>query len=293
MKQKPSISFFGGDLRQVRVTESLKNAGYGVSAFGMERIPASESSSLRSAASCTDCLQEADAVVFPLPYLGMDKTLYAPFAESPILWEQILSSMEPDQLLLAGRADDALRFSAASRGIRLIDYADREDFLIRNAVPTVEGALAIALNETSRTIHQSRCLVLGYGRIGRLLSASLRDLGAYVTVCARKPADLAEISANRLTGLPFSLRHKNIKACDIIFNTVPAQVLTEDILADVRSDCLILDLASRPGGVDFEAAKNLGKRAIRALSLPGKIAPDTAGDIIKDTLIQILEEQEV
>ena len=68
-------------------------------------------------------------------------------------------------------------------------------------------------------------------------------------------------------------------------------IINGSMLRQLREDCLIIDLASKPGGVDFESAKRLGRNVIWALSLPGKTAPLTAGNIIRDTINNILNEQ--
>lgn len=138
------------------------------------------------------------------------------------------------------------------------------------------------------TIHGSRCLVIGFGRIGKLLSLRLRALGARVTVSARKPEDAALIRAldmqSEVTG-PFA---RGLDCYDLIVNTVPAPVLGQTELSRIRPDCLILDLASKPGGVDQGAAENLGRQVIHALSLPGRVAPATAGYLIRDTILDYL-----
>ena len=77
---------------------------------------------------------------------------------------------------------------------------------------------------------------------------------------------------------------------DLVVNTVPARVLSEKELRDLKPGCLVIDLASKPGGVDFEAATRLGVRAIWALSLPGKVAPVSAGRAIKNTIYNMLSE---
>lgn len=164
---------------------------------------------------------------------------------------------------------------------------------IANAVPTAEGAIEIAMTETPITIHGSKCLVTGYGKIGKILSKMLCGLGAQTYVEARKYADLAMIEGHGYEPLALGELKSRIGEFDIIFNTVPAMIFDENILKNVKKDALIIDLASKPGGVDFEAAKELGVRVIWALSLPGKVAPTTSGAIIKDTIMNMLKEMEV
>ena len=161
---------------------------------------------------------------------------------------------------------------------------------IPNAVPTAEGAIEIAITETPFTIHGSKSLVLGYGKIGKILSKDLYALGAQTYVEARKYADLAMIEGHGYEPLPLDNLKDHIHEFDIIFNTIPSLILDDEILTKVKKDALIIDLASKPGGIDFDAAKSYGLKVIWALSLPGKIAPVSSGAIIKDTIMNIIKE---
>lgn len=161
---------------------------------------------------------------------------------------------------------------------------------ITNAVPTAEGAIEIAMTETPFTLHGSKCLVTGYGRIGKILSKMLCGIGARVSVEARKFADLAHIEGNSCKAVPLCELVHHVGEFDVIFNTVPYLIFDADMLRRLKKDALLIDLASRPGGVDFEAAKQMGIRVIWALSLPGKVAPVSAGAIIKDTIVNVMQE---
>lgn len=159
-----------------------------------------------------------------------------------------------------------------------------------DAVPTAEGAIQIALEELPITLQGARVLVIGYGRLGRTLAPRLAGLGARVSVSARRWADLAWIEAEGY-GVEHTGQLKGwLCGYDLVVNTVPARVLDEETLRDLKPGCLVIDLASKPGGVDFEAARRLGVRAIWALSLPGKTAPVTAGRAIRTAIYNILNE---
>lgn len=159
-----------------------------------------------------------------------------------------------------------------------------------NAPPTAEGAVQIAMEELPITLHGARVLVIGYGRVGKLVAHRFAALGAKVSVAARKFSDLAWAEA-----LGYGVEQTGalvgwLCAYDLVVNTVPARVLSEKELRDLKPGCLVMDLASKPGGVDFETAGVLGIKAIWALSLPGKVAPVTAGKVIKNTIYNILSE---
>jgi dipicolinate synthase subunit A len=168
----------------------------------------------------------------------------------------------------------------------------REEFEIANAVPTAEGAIQIAMEEMPITIYNSRAVVVGYGRIGKILSNSLKLLGCDVTVVARKESARALARANCLKAVGFSKMCEEIEKADVLFNTVPQMVIDKNALMHAK-DTLILDLASKPGGVEFDAARDIGVKVIWAIGLPGKVAPISAGKIIKDTITNIFSEIEL
>lgn len=147
------------------------------------------------------------------------------------------------------------------------------------------------MESTDSTLHNSRCLVIGYGRIGRLLADRLLALGAEVTVSARKYGDLAWIEAWGCRSVQTGALTGQLERFDLIFNTAPALILDGTRLRETRKNCVIIDLASAPGGVDLEAAKRLSRQVIPAPGLPGKVAPRTAAAAIRDSVYHILEER--
>lgn len=177
-----------------------------------------------------------------------------------------------------------------ARGLRWRDYFAREELAVANAIPTAEGALQIAMERSAVTLHGCRALVIGYGRIGRILADRLRGVEAFVTVAARRCDQLAWAEADGCT--PQRLQDLQGWLCgyDVIFNTVPATILTRPLLADVKRECVIIDVASEPGGVDREAARELGVEVVWARGLPGKVAPVTAARAIRQSVYHILQE---
>jgi len=162
---------------------------------------------------------------------------------------------------------------------------------VYNAVATAEGALEIAMKTFEGTINGARCLVCGFGRIGKALTSMLRALGADVYTSARKASDLAWIDLSGAKAVRTDELYK-LENFDIIFNTIPAEIFTPVMLAKIAMRAVLIDLASGKGGVDKYAAERLGITYIHALSLPGKATPKTAGEIIKNTIYHILEEDD-
>lgn len=281
----------GGDLRYRYLTRELLGDGYNVCVYGFDSkdIEASEGC---FHASLREAVEQSDIIVLPLPVTVDGKTLNAPYSSKPILIESLFEHISNDKLILGGIIPQSLRKYAEDKGLQIEDFFEREELSVLNAIPTAEGALAIAMEELPITIHGSECLITGYGRVGRLMEKTLNALGAKVTVAVRKAKDKAWLKVNSTDSINIEQLSKyELDKFDLVINTVPVTILTQGVLKRLKSDVLIIDLASKPGGVDMEAASRLGLKTIWALSLPGKVAPKTAGIIIKDTILNIIGER--
>lgn len=293
MNKPLTFSLIGGDLRQLYAASLLAADGHKVRIYGFGNSTPSNKS-IYIATSVKDCTEIADVVILPMPYsISGGNIINSPLTSELINTNEIISSTPQNRQIFAGKVDSFLFELCRNNQLSCIDYSKREELAIMNAIPTAEGALSIALSNTPYTLRDSKCLVIGYGRIGKILSKILQSLGAFVTPTARKYSDLATIYANGFEPIHTNSLEKNISKYDIIFNTVPYKILDFKALSATKNNVLIIDLASIPGGVDFETANKLNRKTIQALSLPGKFAPETAGKIIKDTIINILEESEV
>lgn len=284
-----NIWVIGGDLRQVKLSELLIQDGHTVQTYGMERRP--EPHTLPGSDTLHG-LERADCVILPLPVTVERNMLNTPLSDQRIPVRAVLDAMTEGQLLCAGRVSPELEEEAAKRGLVLRDYFAREELKIKNAIPTAEGAIQIAMEELPTTLYGTRVLVIGCGRIGRLLASRLKGMGAKVTVSARKYKDLAWIEAFGCCSEHTDQLDGWLGGYQLVINTVPARVLDGARLRDLDPGTLVIDLASKPGGVDFKAAAEQGIKVIWALSLPGKVAPMTSGKIIRDTIYHIMQELE-
>lgn len=278
------ISVIGGDLRQLITAGLFFENGIETAVFGFDNYTG-EFPPVVKCLSAADAIFGATAVVLPLPCTLDDESLNAPLHDKKIMLNDIFRHLTAEQILCAG-------MYSADRP-NTFDYYEREDFKILNSIPTAEGAIAIALNETPITLHGAKTVILGYGRIGKILAERLKGLGCTVTVVSKKDEDLAFCEAYSYNPVPIKRLSKAIADADIIFNTIPAVILNLPTLNYVNKQTLIIDLAARPGGVDFDAAKQLGIKVNRALSLPGKVAPVTAGGIVYKTVCNILKQEGV
>ena len=183
-----------------------------------------------------------------------------------------------------------LRSLCAKHGIGLIELFERDDVAILNSIPTAEGAVKMAIENTDFTIHGSTCMVLGLGRTGLTLVRTLQGLGAKVLTGVLLPEQFAR--AAEMGATPFYTRDLLDYAgnIDLLFNTIPTMIVTAQMIAGLPSKAVIIDLASKPGGTDFHFAEKRGLKAILAPGLPGIVAPVTAGRIIADCVIQLIKE---
>ena len=276
---KKTIAVLGGDRRMALLARLLAQDGYsvrtwGLGAFGAEDTPLEE-------AVC------AERIVLPVP-LSRGKNLNCTASALPLCG--LFALLRAEQSIYAGGVKDADRITAAEHGLTLTDYLAREELAVRNGVPTAEGAIAAAMAATEVTLCGTPCLVVGFGRIGKLLAHRLRGLGAEVAVSARRLDDLAWIDAFGYRGLHTNRLAGTLGDFRVVFNTVPHTVLSGELLRELPQDCVLIELASQPG-FDRAAAEALGLKCISALGLPGKAAPETAAHAIWTTLKKIWEEE--
>lgn len=274
------ISFVGGDIRMIYAAEHFLHEGKRVFVYGFEKAEKRPDGIIFSD-DIDFVLEEADKIVFPVPMSRDKESVVAPFSENKIYAEDVLSKISEKTKIYGGMVGTGIYKR------EIYDYAARDDFAIRNAVPTAEAAMMLAIKETSMTIFKMRVAVIGFGRVGRVLSKSLVSLGADVSVFAGRAESKAIGDTYFCETFDFADFKNNANKFDCVFNTVPHTVLFGDSLAALKPDTPVIELASSPGGIDREAAKSIGINIVDAPSLPGRVTPKTAGMIIYKTLSEM------
>lgn len=288
MISNEKFGIIGGDLRQIYLAKKLQKDKNEVFVCGFENFVDFDKLKLKSL-KMSDLISSSKYIILPVPASRNKKVINAPFSNADIVLSEKLFSNLKNKVVFAGIVSSLIEDVKPS-GLYIRDYYQRQDFLIPNALLTAEGAVSIALKEYGKSIFSSRCLVVGFGRIGKILAKLLKNMGAKVTVSARSVKDisLAKISGFETT----NVSKINEKAdFDLIFNTVPALVLDAAVLSFLSSARMIIDLASAPGGTDKFAAEELGIKLIPALGIPGKCFPEAAGEIIADVIYKMIEEE--
>lgn len=280
---KQTVAFIGGDKRQLYAAKALLKQGYTVYLVGFDKLKHSGELHITD---FDTALKKAEIFIFPVT--GVRGTAVpCNYSENEIILADNLLEQLKSKIVFCGKSDS---LQCLSSELRINDYLRREEFAVANALPTAEGAVQIAMEQYQGTIFGSRCLVVGYGRIGKILSRMLRALNGDVTVSARKADHFRYIQADGNKAMK-TQDIDSLENFDIVFNTVPKLVVDKQVLAKTNSETLIIDLASLPGGVDFDTAEKLGVKAIHALSLPGKCSPKAAGEIISDTILDMIKEE--
>lgn len=224
-------------------------------------------------------IEDADVVLLPYPITFDGETVNAPLYKKTVLLSDVFSHLKPKHILLTG--GKLPKEFHAEEICRTYDYAASEELLWANAKLTAEGLLRLVIEELPTALSATSVAVLGAGRVGTETAKLLLRAGCEVTIFARSTKDF------ETKVLPFDYFIQHAQSFDSVINTVPALVLDEQRLCALRPDCLILEAASAPYGLDFRVADRHGIKSIIAGSLPGKTAPKTAAEIICKSVLKL------
>ncbi len=285
------ISVVGGDEREQEIARLAALTGAEVRAFGFP-WPADGIDGVTLVDSVEAAFRGANVVLMPIPLPQDDGTIFS--TEKIVPREDLLSLMSSNWHIITGKSDAGMREAAESLEIEIHEYEQDQSLILLRGPAIVEAALKIVIENTRITIHKASIGVVGQGNIGSLLTRALIALGGRVTVAARNPAQRAAAYAAGAETVTIDRLAKAAGGFDMVLSTVPAPVVTAEVIDQLPSDALVMDLAAPPGGVDLEYAKTTGRPAIWARAL-GRRAPITVGASqwigIEKIIAQILEER--
>ena len=265
-----NIASIGGDSRQKYTIKKLVEFGYRVDDLDV----------------LDDNISFYDAFILPLPvstdgiYINSAKITIAEF----------LKKINDNQIVFVGKADEKLKKQLEQKGNVCADYYLRDEFALKNAEPTALGVLLFVMNNIKRSLSKLNVLTVGYGKCSRAVSKMFHDLGANVTAASRKYLTVAEAESNGLNACLIKDINKHVQFSDVIINTVPVKILNKEFIDLIKDGAIIIDISSAPYGFDYDYAKKVGKKITLLPSIPGRYFPETAGEIIADTIINIIEE---
>ncbi len=244
--------------------DELKKQGYSVSSLGLKNDDNGK-------------IEDADVVLLPVPTTRDGTNVFCPQSDK-IIPLSLIKNVNKNALILS--------CGYSFKDNNCIDYLKLDSFCCLNAVPTAEGAIAKAINDTPFCLWNSRVLVIGCGRVARVLIDRLNALKCKLTVSARNERDFAYLDALNINHIHTNDVTKYAKNFDIIFNTIDVTVFNE--YENLKS-CYLYDLSTK-GCISFEKAKENNIKAVKLPGIPGKIAPLTAGKIIAQTTHQLIGE---
>ncbi|MCD7774705.1 MAG: hypothetical protein LUH40_03880 [Clostridiales bacterium] len=240
-------------------------------------------------------IKTADVIILPVPVSRDKININAPFAKENLPIEdfiKLLPKMNKNVVIAGGLFCGDLERIIKENGTEAFDYYKDEELILKNAVLTAEGVTGIIINSVPSSICGMNFVVTGYGRCGSRICKNIKALGGSVTAAARSGASLLNAEKDGIKGVYIDNLKSICKTADIIINTVPSMILDADILKEINKDCYLIEIASAPFGIDFNAASELGLTVIKASSVPGKTAPKTAGKIITESVLNYLNGEQ-
>ena len=280
----------GGDLRNIKLAGMLADDGNRVYSFGQDRSDEIlDDGRIEKCTSLKTAMEKAQVIIGPVPFSSNEDFINAPFAHDKIMIDDLMKTNK-SKIFISGSIKENLKKQLDEKYMEVIDIMKRDDLAILNTIATAEGTIEVAIKNTDKILQGSRVLILGFGRVGKIVANKFSKMSAIVTCAARKVSDLAWIKAYGYNSLNINYMLYDLKEFDIIINTVPQTILREKELKHIDAEALLIDLASSPGGIDGKMATSMGLNFIWALALPGRIAPSSSAKFIKDTVYTILEE---
>lgn len=273
-----NIGIIGGDLRIAKLAQMYAKEKNTVNILGFEKYFTDNVENINLFDNMENLIEKSDFIISGIPFSRDDISINAPFSNTELEIRELKDKLGEKRLFAGGIKN------FFSEEYNAFDLLESEKLTIMNAIATVEGTIKIALDEREESIHESKVLVCGFGRIGKIMCDRFKNLGADVYCTARKEKDLTWIRENRYIPLTYPEIPENGEKFDLIINTVPKIILEEKELKSFKKGILIIDVASNPGGIDKISAEKLGIKVITALGIPGKEFPKSAAKYIKEVI---------
>jgi dipicolinate synthase subunit A len=288
------IAIVAGDRREQEIARCAAAAGAVVRGFGFP-WPVDGLDGVHKAASASEAFKGADIALMPIPGIAADGALFAPSCDERIVpTREMLAGMHKDAHIILGWADENLKACCDANGITLHEYEKDEELMLMRGPAIVEGMLKVMIENTEVTLHNATICVVGQGTIGSLVTRTLVALGAHVHVLARNRVQRASAYAAGAQPHELSELAVLLPEADIVVSSVPAPVVGRDVLITAPKHILLVDLAAPPGGIDRQAADDLGLKFVWARGL-GSRAPVTVGRSqwggIRRRIEEILEDR--
>ena len=274
-----SFSILGGDLRFSVLYELLKKEGFEAKIYG-------NGFSSENTENIRECIENTEITIGSIPSFKELKLNMSYDINADELFD-MMKQLNVKQFV-GGVISDKIRIKALEYDIEIHDFFESEYVAVMNAIPTAEGAIQIAIEQSKKTIFASKAIVTGYGRCAKAICRILKAMNSVCYATYRNPDTLAQIISDGILPVHISKISEYLNDADFVFNTVPAMIFTENLLSNLNKDCITVDIAQAPGGVDYNFARMSGIKALYCPGLPGRTAPHTAAAILKNALIDMI-----
>ncbi|WP_099467655.1 dipicolinate synthase subunit DpsA [Konateibacter massiliensis] len=286
MSGNRNIAVIGGDKRQLYMCKLLAEKDFHVITLGVN-LAETNINHIETAQSLETIMKDCDIIIGPIPFTRDGIHIYSD-TDVSVRLDEFVSFIRQRHILLGGCMDELTVEKAKSQNAVYFDFMEDETVAVKNAIATAEGTILEAIRQSDINLCESRCLVTGYGRCAKVLAESLKALKANVTIAARSKEQRASAREAGFHTISLEEASKELFEFDFLFNTIPAMIITASWLAECKREVVIIDIASKPGGTDFEQCKKLGIKAVLALGLPGKYAPKTSAEILLQSMEHLL-----
>jgi len=283
MNRNYNFAIIGGDMRQIYMANELIVRNFSVIVYGLN--DSLLDSNCYHANSLADAIYSSQIIITPIPVSKDGDNILSLNSQPDLTIEHLCSLLSPNHRLYGGCFTQELKKYCETNSIFYYDFMEKEEVVLYNTIATAEGAIAEAINSSTTNLHGSYCLIIGYGRCAVTLAEKLKNLCGHIDIAARSSHALAAAyTASYGTINVLELKEK-IQQYDYIFNTVPALVLTKELLINTNPNVVIIDIASAPGGVDYLFAKTFNRNSKLCLGLPGKFAPKSSATFLIDHVL--------
>lgn len=287
MTNQKSIAIIGGDMRQKYLADILLSKNIPTFCYGNSAMH----DKATIANSLSEIMENCTVLICPIPFTSDQQHIIAAESKEDLTIEEFKNGLKPHHIIIGGKFPTVLKEYCYNNKITHYDLLENESFAINNAIATAEGAIMEAINLSPINIHNSKCLVLGYGRCGSVLANRLSNLNGKICILIRREKQAAIASSYGYSYCYESDLDKKVQESDFIFNTIPSLILKEDTLKLVNPDTTIIDIATFPGGLDYKYVKSAGINAKLCLGIPGKTSPLTSARYIFEKVERIICER--
>ena len=282
---KENFTVIGEDLRISTLAKLLAEDGNNVFVYGMENANfIEENTKIIKCKSVEEAVKSSNIIIGSIPFSKSKNEMYAIFSEEHIQIDELIKGDNSKKIFIAGSISEDSKEILEKNYMEVVDIMEYEQLAILNTIATAEGAIEVAIKNTDTILHGKNVLILGFGRVAKIVAKKFQGLSANITCAARKPSDFAWITALGYNLIDINTIETEFWDFDIVINTVPKIIVDKDRMKFMKKNVLLIDLASEPGGFDKNDAKTLDLKLICALALPGKIAPVTSAEFIKQTI---------